>query len=201
MESDTYDLAAKAEGGAPVARMMGPMMQMLLEDRFKLKIHRETKEAPVYILTVAKGGAKLEPTKDGSCVPIDLEHLPKPGEPRPNFCGNQSMRRTGSSVTMTARGITMSMFTGMALPQVAGRPIIDKTGLAGEYDIQIDFAPDNLMPEPGGRGGAGDPGAPSADTPAPSIFAALQQLGLKLEAGKGPVEILVIDHVERPSEN
>ena len=77
-QSETYDVVATAEGNAPLAQMAGPMMQALLEDRFKLKIHRETKEGAVFFLTSAKGGVKLEPTKEGSCEAIDWNHLPSP---------------------------------------------------------------------------------------------------------------------------
>jgi uncharacterized protein (TIGR03435 family) len=186
-QSDTYDVTAKAEDHAPVAQMWGPMLQALLEDRFKLKIHRDTKEVSVFLLTVAKGGVKLAQTKDGSCVVIDPDHLPappKPGEPRPNFCGNMSMPRNGSVTTLTGHGLTMEFLAGGPLSRWVGRPILDKTGLSGMYDIQIEFAPDE-----------------ATDGAAPSIFAALLKVGLKLEAGKGPVETLVIDHLERPTEN
>jgi uncharacterized protein (TIGR03435 family) len=187
-QSETYDVVATAEGNAPLAQMAGPMMQALLEDRFKLKIHRETKEGAVFFLTVAKGGVKLEPTKEGSCDAIDWNHLPSPapGKPLPTFCGNQYMSSKGSTVTMTAHGITMGLLAAGSLARIVGRPIVDKTGLSGAYDIKMEFTPGNSA---------------SDESAAPSIFTALQQLGLKLEPGKGPVESLVIDHVERPSEN
>jgi uncharacterized protein (TIGR03435 family) len=88
-QSEFYNLTAKAEGAARVEQMMGPMMRALLEDRFKLKIHRETKEMPVYALTLAKSGIKAHPMKEGDCVAIDPNHLPTPtpGQPMPNFCG------------------------------------------------------------------------------------------------------------------
>ena len=81
VQSDHYDVAAKADGAARVEQMMGPLMRTLLEDRFKLKIHRESKEVPVYALTAAKNGFKLQPVKEGSCIVIDLNHLPEPPEP------------------------------------------------------------------------------------------------------------------------
>jgi bla regulator protein blaR1 len=97
----------------------------------------------------------------------------------------------------------MEVLAGGVLSRLVGRPILDKTGLAGPFDMHLEFAPDSSMPGFAGRGGPGEPGTPppSADPEGPSIFTALQHLGLKLEPGKGPVEILVIDHVERPSEN
>lgn len=184
ISSDTYDIAAKSESYAPFPTMAGPMLRALLEDRFKLKVHVETKEVPVYFLMVAKNGPRLEPTKEGSCVPIDQDHPPSPlatpGEPRPTVCGAGSVKNKGSLVTMTEHG---EPFTAVFLSQMVGRPVLDRTGLTGRYEIQMEFAPEGM-----------------AD--GPSIFEVLQQqLGLKLEPGKGPSEILVIDHVERPIEN
>jgi uncharacterized protein (TIGR03435 family) len=208
-QGDFYDIAARAESGTPVVQMMGPMLQTLLEERFQLKLHRETKEVPVYFLTVAKSGSRLEPTKEGACAPLDLDHLtaPTPGQP-PRFCGNTSMSgRAGTMMmTMTAQGITMERLANGMLTRFAGRPIIDKTGLSGMYDLQIEFARDSSMPG-GGRGPAGDAGtsgppvASTIEATGPTIFEALQKLGLKLESGKGPTDVLVIDHLERPSEN
>lgn len=201
MLSDTYDIAAKAEDSAGIAQMAGPMMQALLEERFGLKIHRESKEVPVYFLTVAKGGPKLDPTKEGSCVTIDINHPPTPvaGQPRPVRCGSQGMSLKDGIVTMSLRGATMGLFANdAALTRVVGRPIIDKTGLTGQFDIHLEFAPDTPM-------GSGEATAPPSRSAAlsvgPSIFEAFQQVGLRLEPGKGSVEILVIDHLERPSEN
>ena len=152
--------------------MAGPMLRALLEDRFKLRVHREPKEVPVYFLTLAKNGPKLEATKEGSCVPIDANHIPAPiatpGQPLPNYCGPRFQLR-GLTATLTSR-----------------------------YDFQIDF---EYAPR---SGPSSDPGAPEppAASEAPSIFEVLQaKLGLKLEPGKGPGETLVIDHVERPTEN
>jgi uncharacterized protein (TIGR03435 family) len=213
VQSEQYAINAKAEGAVPVAQMLGPMLQALLEDRFKLKIHHETKEGPVYVMTVAKGGSKLQPTLEGSCTPLDMNHLPPPparGEPFPKICGNQQIRMvSGKTVTMNATGLTMAEWTGGMLADLIGRPVIDKTGLEGKFDIELEMAPDSSMPMfqgmagRGGRGDGGDTGAaPSASDPeGPTIFMALAKLGLRLESAKGPVDTLVIDHVERPTEN
>jgi uncharacterized protein (TIGR03435 family) len=182
--------------------MAGPMLRALLEDRFKLRVHREPKEVPVYFLTLAKNGPKLEAIKEGSCVPIDANHIPAPiatpGQPLPNYCGPRFQLR-GLTATLTSQGVTMEQFSGVPLSRMVGRPVIDKTGLAsGRYDFQIDF---EYAPR---SGPSSDPGAPEppAASEAPSIFEVLQaKLGLKLEPGKGPGETLVIDHVERPTEN
>jgi uncharacterized protein (TIGR03435 family) len=203
---DTYQVTAKAEGDAPFSQMAGPMLQALLEDRFALKVHREAKDASVYFLTVTKGGAKLQPTKVGSCVPIDGDRppaAPTPGQPRPAFCGSGSIARKGSAVTIDQHGMTMGLLAG-GLTSFAGRRVVDKTDLSGPYEIHLEFKADGVSPEPQvGRGGPPEPAADASAGPAaPSLFTALQeQLGLKLEAGKGQTEILVIDHVERPSDN
>jgi uncharacterized protein (TIGR03435 family) len=199
--SDPYDVAAKAEGDAPFPRMAGPMLRALLEDRFKLRVHRETKEVPVYYLTVVKTGPKLEPTKEGSCVPIDPNHPPAPvatpGERRPTYCGPRFQRR-GSTMTVASHGGTMEQLTAAILSRIVDRPVFDKTGLAGRYDFQIEF---EYVPDSGNAGDLGAPQSPAV-LDGPSIFAVLQaKLGLKLEPGKGPNEILVIDRVERPTEN
>jgi uncharacterized protein (TIGR03435 family) len=205
-QSESYDLAAKAEGAARVEQMMGPMLRALLEDRFKLKIHRETKEMPVYALTVAKSGFKLHPLKEDGCVAIDLNRLPTPapGQPMPNFCGNISMRMGGQSVTMDGHGMSVKDFSAR-LSTMVDRKVIDKSGVTGLFDFHLEFAPDEATTMfRGGRGGGGDAGnpAPAAEVAGPSIFDALQeQMGLKLLPDKGPVESLVIDHAEKPSEN
>lgn len=215
--SETYAINAKAEGPAPVAQMMGPMLRALLEDRFKLKVHHEAKEGPVYVLTLAKGGSKLQPLKEGSCIPLDLNHFPPPpapGEPPPNICGNQQMRFNGKILSAKATGISVADWAGGMLAEMVGRPVIDKTGLEGKFTFEFEVAPDSSMAmfqNMGGRGARGDASSsggpdtspiPSAGDPdGPTIFMALEKLGLKLEAAKGPVDSLVIDHVEKPADN
>lgn len=218
IHSESYAINAKAEGAAPVAQMLGPMLQTLLEDRFKLKIHHENKEGPVYVMTVAKGGSRLQPTKEGSCIALDMNHLPAvaPGQPVPNICGSQQIRMVDAkTITMKGTGLSMAEWTGGMLSDLIGRPVIDKTGLEGKYDIEMEMAPDSSMPMfqgMAGRGGRGDAGrgdgaadavpVPSAADPeGPTIFMALEKLGFKLESAKGPVDTLVIDHVEKPAEN
>jgi len=192
VKSDFYDVSAKAEGNPRIEQMVGPMMQTLLEERFQLKVRRAAKEVPVYDLVLAKGGHKLERTKEGNCVPVDLNKMrpPAPGEPRPTYCGSQTMERRGPAMVMIAHGMTMEALAGERLPRLAGRPVVDKTGLTGMWDFQLQFAPETRE-----RAGEADAGA------APDLFAALAQLGLKLEPAKGSVDTLVIDRVERPTEN
>ena len=200
IRSETYDIVAKAEGDAPFPQMAGPMLQALLEDRFKLKIHRETKEVPVYFLSVAKDGHKLQPTREGSCVPIDSNRPPAqnaaPGQPRPIYCG-PGYRIKDSTMTVMSHGGTIEQLTDALLSHMLERPVIDKTGLSGQYDFQAEF---EYYP----NSGVGDAGAsgPDAGPQAASIFKVFQdKLGLKLEPGRGLIDIIVIDHVERPTAN
>lgn len=152
---DRYSIAAMAASPARPETMNGPMLQALLEERFKLKVHLETKEMPVYELTVAKGGLKAPRFAPGSCTPIDwsrpLETLDL--SPGPNPCANSNR---------------------------LDRPVIDKTGLAGLFNFRMQYVPED----------------------GPYLFDVLQrQLGLRLMPARGPGEILVVDHVERPSAN
>jgi uncharacterized protein (TIGR03435 family) len=204
VQSEFYDVTAKTDGAVRVEQMMGPMLRALLEDRFKLKIRRETKEMPVYALTVAKTGFKLHPLKPDGCVAIDLNQMPPPpapGQTMPSFCGNLSTRMNGQSVTMDGHGMGLQEFSAR-LSAMLDRKVIDKSGVTGLYDFHLEFAPDEATPMfHAGRGGdAGNPA--SAEIAGPSIIDALrEQLGLKLMPDKGPVEFLVIDHVEKLSEN
>jgi uncharacterized protein (TIGR03435 family) len=194
--SDHYEISAKADGEASQAMMKGPLLEALLEDRFKLRMRREIREIPVYELTVAKGHPKLQPHKEGSCTTFDFVDRPAPpapGELPPFLCGTIKGRRSGPNQIMDAYGMSLSEFCKFG-KGLFGRPVIDKTGLTGKFDLHLEFDPTALE--------AREPGATIDDTSGPSIFTAMQeQLGLKLEAAKGPGEFLVIDHVERPSEN
>ena len=199
MDSEQYQLTAKAEGRPSAAVMTGPMLQVLLEERFQLKLHVEARETAVLILTIAKEG-KLAPAKDGSCVPIDVNNLqrPDPAAPPPKYCGGPTMRGTPRGTIADVPGATMEEFAGRMLGALAGRPVVDKTGLTGRFDLHIEFSPEN-------RPGAllnGEPApamAPAADA-LPSIFTALQeQLGLKLSPGKAPIDVIVVDSAAKPT--
>ncbi len=187
--SERYDIEAKAEGN-PGREEMIPMIQALLEDRLQLKFHRETKEMPVYALVVAKPG-KLQPS-DGECT---QPPPPKPGEMLSVRCGTVMIfpgRIIGKSAPLTRLIDTLSRSTE--------RMVLDQTNLTGKYDINLEWSIDQARLHAGGA----TPGLPDlqAEPSGPSLFNALQEhLGLKLESQKGPVEMFVIDHVERPSAN
>jgi uncharacterized protein (TIGR03435 family) len=196
INSEGYDIEAKAEGD-PGPEEMRRMMQALLEDRFKMKSHRETKELPVYALTAAKGGFRLPEPKDGNCDTADADAPPRPpASDLPGPCGRAmvAISRFGG-VKIHGGKISMGELIRI-LSNVLGRTVIDRTEFAGMFDVHLEFAMDDAID------GLPHPPVAASEGGSPSIFVAVQeQLGLKLESTKGPVEVLVIDHVERPSGN
>ena len=167
------------------------MLQSLLEERFRLKLHRETRESPVYILTVGTGGPNFNLSEDHG-EPNAPQNIPL-DQPR------GMIKRTGDSVT--ARAVRMSSFANF-ISQGLGRPVFDKTSLDGLYDFKLNWTPPQFVGTPPGfPGGSEVSPLLNSDRSAPSIFTAIQELGLKLEPAKAPLEVLVIDRVERPSEN
>ena len=208
MENRRFDVIANVPDGA-TRDDVKTMLRNLLADRFKLKLHKESKEVPVYELVVGKGGIKIKEAAQaagpaeaaGSAAPA-LPQRDKAGFLRTPHgqlgiqgIGNGRARMQGDAVTMARLTDTL----GMAL----GRPVVDKTGLTGVYDISLDFSPEGLGPGPKGAGpGAG--GGIAAETPrdmndsGPTLFTDIQeQLGLKLESRKGPVDVLVVDSAEK----
>jgi uncharacterized protein (TIGR03435 family) len=194
ISSVTYQIDAKTERAVGTPLMRGPMLQTLLEERFHLRIRRERRGANVLLLTVAKGGPKLEPWKEGSCTPIDFfSAAPSPLAVGQRYCGPRRAEKKGRSLKMEFRGVDFDEFSKGFLNRF-DRPVVDNTGITGRFDFDLWFSAD---PPPGTQL-ADDPEDPGA----PSIFTALEeQLGLKLEPGKGTREYLVVDSVERPSEN
>ena len=196
LTTDSYAINAKPE--TPVSRevMSGPMLQSLLEDRFKLKIRRLSRDGPAYAMTVAKGGPKLTPS---TCIPGFFPDGPPPGR---TPCPLDEPERRGSVIKITRRAVTLDEYSLMLSMD---RPVVNKTGISGVYDIQIQFAPDDTTPLFLRRvQNIPDSDAGAAPDPAggPSIFTALQeQLGLKLEPTLAPREVLVIDSIQRPSDN
>ena len=184
------------------------MWQTLLADRFKLRVHREIRELPIYVMTAAAGGFKLPtPPKDLGCVsfPAGTKPHPVPGKvdcgyiagPGYGFSGNEASGELG----MRGRKVHMAdLISELAL--ILDRPISDRTGFTNEFDVDLNFAPDQALQGFGVALGSSPSARPSTDGSLRNIFGALeQQLGLKLTPGKGPVEVLVIDHAERPAEN
>jgi uncharacterized protein (TIGR03435 family) len=195
IHSEAFEIDAKSDGHPSFQMMEGPMMQAILEDRFKLKIHRETRQGPVYELVLGKGSPKLKPYQEGSCIPVVLGRSLPPLTSGEHYCRN--MVFPGG---VDFEGGTLSMFAGL-LNLILDRPVIDETGIADYFKIKLVFSADDSGAR---RPAAADPGAPAETraSDAPGIFQAIQeQLGLRLAPAKGPVDVLVIDHIERPSEN
>jgi uncharacterized protein (TIGR03435 family) len=196
INSERYSIEAKAESSVNVEMIEGPMMQALLEDRFKLKLHRETRKTRVFEITVAKGGPKLQPAKGSGCIVFDRNHPPPepaPGQPDPVLCG--SLRKSASGGFDFA-GVTMEDLARQ-LSAYVDRDIIDKTGIKGVFDVHLELDSADLgIPD-----APLDPSSPFTPGDGGAIASALKKLGIKMRAAKGPAEFLVIDHVERPSEN
>ena len=204
IDSEHFEVDAKAEGN-PSPDQMRLMLQSLLSDRFKLALHHETRELPVYALVLAKPGKtgpQLKPHSDDvKCVGPDAKApstLPRPGDALPPFCGDFNLFGRPPTLREAGNKITIGMLVAQ-LGNFVDRPIVDRTGLTGTYDATLEFA---FAFRQGAADGTANAMIPSDPSSPPSIFTALQeQLGLKLESQKGPVDVLVIDHVEQPSAN
>jgi uncharacterized protein (TIGR03435 family) len=172
--SERYDILAKP-AGKPGRAEFQQMVRTLLAERFQLKLHQESRELPIYLLTIAKNGPKLTEWKDTI---------------------GPTCSRVGGK--LTCQKATMTILAG-SLARLLGRSVVDQTGLDGNYDFKLEWSPDEFQVP--GPSEVGQP-RPAADPTGPSMFTALQtQLGLKLEPGKGPVPILVIDDAQKPPEN
>jgi len=189
-DSDKYDLTGRPDvPGQPSVAQIKVMVQKLVADRFQFKFHREKKELSVYAISVAKTGAKISKS---TADPNGLPGL---------FFGGAG---PGGGINFNVRNATMAEVANTLQGSVLDRPVVDQTGLAEKYDFIVKFTPD-----PGqmaGFGPGGQPGSPpaAADNPdaPPDLFSAFQQqLGLKIETSKAPVDVLVIDKVEKPSAN
>jgi len=182
-DTDRYDILASTPGAVqPNLDEQMSMLRKLLTDRFQLTFHREPKELPVFAITVAKGGSKLKPS---TAPPGTLPYLINTVYPE---------EKGGVRVLLPARNATMTQLAAMMQRAVLDRAVVDNTGLSGTYDFDLEWTPDESqfagqLPR-------------SVESTRPGLFAAMQeQLGLRLEATRGPVQALVIDRVERPSEN
>jgi uncharacterized protein (TIGR03435 family) len=225
LDSERFDIAAKVPPDT-TKEQFNVMLQNLLVERFKITLHREKKELPIFTLTVGKNGPELKetaldasafapPANDGAGrggpgmppppAPGQFPKLPE-GRPGMIIMGSEGRFR----MTSAGQGISSLIdFLSMHL----GRPVVDNTGLTGKYDFQMEFAPEPgqgpfrgmpMPPPPPGAGGGGGEGGGlvNAAEPAQNLLTAVQQLGLKLAAGKGPVDLIVIDKAEKePIEN
>jgi bla regulator protein BlaR1 len=198
--SERYDIDAKVEESIaqklqkrPFDQQLAQVMLMLqsaLEDRFQLKLSHESREFPAYVLIVAKGGPKLTPT---TLPPIDPDHPSDPEIRRP---------RVPEPGQFIATGAPIASILGTVSRELGGPIVLDQTGLKGEYDFTLKWTPGAGLPTSMPISGQDSETAALPDPSGTSIFTALQeQLGLKLETKKAPVDVLVIVHVERPSEN
>jgi uncharacterized protein (TIGR03435 family) len=178
-DSERFDIMAVTPGEVqPTHDEQMAMLRNLLAERFKLTFHREQKDFSVYDLEVTKGGPKLKPAVE-------------PPDALPQTIGTV----TPGKVHMPARNVTMGDFCSVLQRAIVDRPVVDKTGLAGRFDFDLDWAPDQSE-------FGGDVKAAPDTAPAPPLFTAMQQeLGLKLEATRGPIAAFVIDGVEKPSAN
>jgi uncharacterized protein (TIGR03435 family) len=182
-DSDHFDILASTPGEIqPNPDEQMAMLRKLLTDRFQLAFHREPKELPIFALTVAKGGPKLKPS---TAPPSELPYLINVVYPE---------EKGGVHILLPARNATMMQFVAMLQRAVLDRTVVDQTGLSGTFDFELEWTPDENqfsgnLPR-------------SVEPTKPSLFVAMQeQLGLRLEATRGPVQTIVIDRVERPSQN
>jgi len=222
INAQRYDIMAKMPEGA-TKDQVPEMLQALLADRFKLTLHRETKDQSVYALLVAKGGPKMKPAADDPPPSAD------PDAPKPDNNIKFKMDGGGQGAVVSG-GQNGNMKVSMAnggmhfqmdkmpisalidfLARFVEKPIVDETDLKGNYQIAMDLSMDDMRAvaksagvaiPPGGPGGEPGKGPADVSEPTGSIFSSIQQLGLKLEPRKAPLEFLVVDHVEKtPTEN
>jgi uncharacterized protein (TIGR03435 family) len=178
VNSEHYDIVGVTPGEVrPTRNEQMSMLRGLLADRFRLTFHREAKEFSIYVLEVAKNGSKLK----ASAAAADVPPIVGPGVVHPQ------------KIVLPGRNANMNDLVAVMQRAILDRPVVDKTGLTGRYDFDLEWAPDET------QFGGELPTAP-ADASSPPLFVAMQeQLGLRLEATRGPVQALVVDKVERPS--
>ena len=233
LDSERFDIAAKVPPGT-TKEQYNVMFQNLLLERFKMEVHKEKKDLPIYNLSVGKNGPKLKETEldPSAFAPPSPDGggrggpggggpgMAPPPPPPPGRGGFPILPagRPGMMIMfqeghmrMTAVGQDMAGVVNFLSMQL-GRPVVNNTGLTGRYDFQMDFSPEGGMgpgrgmmmapPPPGGVGGEGGGAASAASDAAPNLVTAIQQLGLKLDSGKGPVDLIVVDKAEKvPTEN
>ena len=193
--TERWEVSARAESAVTPA-MMRRLMQRLLADRFALKTHTETRDLPIHHLVAARGDGRLGPQinpAEFDCEPFltgERRTVDAPIDPRTGITRCATNVGMGAGVrTVRYRGVSSNRLAEF-LSTAVNRVIVDKTGLRGSYDIELRFQDDTAFIGPGSR----------QQREAPSLFTALQeQLGLKLDAARGPVDVLLIDSVERPT--
>jgi bla regulator protein blaR1 len=181
------------------------MLRAMMAERFGLKFHTETRELPAYFLTIAKGGPKLQDAKTGD---DGKSYFPDMSGDRATDLiafggGGQQPKLIGQAASMAALAAFISQWA-LTAAGVNARPVLDRTGLTGRYDFEVPYSREFMASAPPSADSA--PGTPATVTQeftaGPSLFKALEDsLGLKIESGKGPVPVFVIDHVEKPSAN
>jgi len=181
-DTDKYDIDAEPDGeGAPSGKQWKAMLQKLVTERFKLTFRQEKRELPVYVLSVAKAGPKLTKSE---------------GDPN----GLPGLFFRGKLGDLGVRNANMGDFTGLMQEAVLDRPVLDQTGITGRYDFTLVWTPDDS--QFAGMGVKIPPPAAEDGKAPPNLYTAIQeQIGLKLEATKAPADVMVVDHVEKPSEN
>jgi uncharacterized protein (TIGR03435 family) len=194
--SELYTIDARPETPQAIEMMRGPMLQGLLEERFHLKIRHDTRDIDVYAMVVAKGGTKLQPSK--GCRELDFTNGPPP-EPTPgeHICGPFGPDPKGGILTygQTLAGLCMQFSVAL------DRDVIDRTGISGQFDMHLEMSMNELFPFDRRNADANDAAAPAPFDPLIAFRAAVQNLGLRIEPSKAPAAFLVVEHVERPSEN
>ena len=194
INSDRWDIVAKAEEDAATPQMI-IMLRNLLADRFKLVVHTEMRETPVYALVLARSDGRLGPQLRPStvdCAALLASFKARKEVPPNTINGRPSCGTRITAGTMMTTATTLADFVRNLAP-MAGRPIVDRTGLTGAFDIDLTWAPEQ-------QGAPGTTPAPDGDRPS-LVTAVQEQLGLKLESQRLPFETLVIDSVERPMED
>jgi uncharacterized protein (TIGR03435 family) len=200
-DTERFNIIAKVDGATADAMQKLPpnqlkvvrqrMLQKILTERFGLKFHHEMKDMPCYVMTIGKSGSKLQEYSPDHAKPSDLQ----------DFEGNRAANRfTMNGDELVGQSVTMENFTAQ-LSLYLESPVVDKTGLKGTYDFRFKFFVDYPAMPPSGPGDSGQPVIIRIDMKTPIIEAIQKNLGLKLESVKGPVEVTVIDHSERPSGN
>jgi len=204
IDSDRFDIIAQAPAGAVLTSpdgFPGPLFAMIramLAERFRLVLHEEQRERPIYTLSLVNGDGRLGPrltpsTIDCAAVMKDMA-AGRWAQPLPS--GRPPCAMGGPPGQFASDGLEIANLAS-ALSSLVGRPVIDRTGLTGAFDWNVEFAPESAVPNPND-----DPAPSSQPSDRPSIFTALrEQLGLKLQPGRGPVSVLVVDRVEPPTPN